>query len=325
MGNIATKSLLRFGWRFPLLRAISSTRAVILVYHEIPPEGDSTFVDRKVFERHIMFLKEHFHLISPNNLGENRSPLKKIRVLLTFDDSFRNHAEVVAPILRRHNVPAIFFVCSRHATPGKYLWFSYLRALEKHFPGNGFYFRGKFIKMSPDHRRLSIQRLSEFLLNSTPHPTAMYQAIDEELPRLEDFLGEKELANCYAGMTAEQAGELAADPLFSLGVHTVDHPFLTKCGREEALRQIRDNKSWLERVCHQQCEMIAYPNGDYNVELLRQCHDLGFTRGYVVTPILNAKPELEVPRIGIYLTSLDILGFKVRWGNFMRALRIKIG
>ncbi len=325
MSNKVKKSLLTVGWQFPLIRALSSSHPVILLYHGTPAEGDGTVVDGKVFERHIAFLKQHFELVSPNNLGKNRKALDRIRVLLTFDDGFRNHAEVVAPILRRHDVAAIFFVCSRHATPGKYLWFNYLRALEKHFRGNGFYFRGEFVKMSPDQRRLSIQGLSEFLLNSTPHPAAMYQAIDEELPRLEDFLSGEELANCYAGMTAEQVGELATDPLFSIGAHTVDHPLLTKCEREEAFRQIQDGKTWIEQVCNQRCDAIAYPSGDYNVELLRQCHDLGFTRGYVVTPILNAKPELELPRIGIYSTSLDILGFKVQWGNFMRAFRIKVG
>src|SRR3989442_674837 len=319
------KSILMVGWRFPLIRAISSRRPVILLYHGIPAQGDGTLVDGAVFEQHIWFLKQHCEFISPDNLGKSRGTLDKIRVLLTFDDGFRNHAEVVAPILRKHHVPALFFVCSRHAAPGKYLWFSYLRALEKHFRDSGFPFRGEFIDMSPGQRQASVQRLSELLLNFTPHPTAMYQAIEDELPRLEDFLDGGNLANCYAGMTAEQVRDLAADPLFSIGVHTVDHPFLPKCEYAEAFRQIRDNKIWIERVCDQQCDTIAYPSGDYSIELLQQCRDLGLARGYAVAPILGADPRLEVPRIGIYATSLDVLGFKVQWGNLMRALRIKAG
>src|SRR5262249_32078643 len=169
-------------------------------------------------------------------------------------------------------------------TPGKYLWFNYLRALENHFRGHGFYFRGAFIDMSLDQRRSSVSRLSELLLNLTPHPHAMYQAIDEELPQLEDFLSTDELSGCYAGMTADQVGALAADPLFSIGAHTADHPFLTKCGREETFRQIQSNKTWIEQVCNQQCNNIAYPSGDYNANSLERCRDLGFTRGYAVIP-----------------------------------------
>ncbi len=325
MSNKVKKSLLTIGWRFPFLRAISCSQPVILLYHGIPSEGGGSFIDGKVFEQHVALLKKHFELVPPDNLGNKRLRLDKIQVILTFDDGFRNHAEVVAPILRKYNAPAIFFVCSRHATPGKYLWFNYLRALEKHFRGNGFYFRGEFINMSPDQRHLNVQRLSEFLLSLTPHPTAMYQAIEEELPRLEDFLGEKELANCYAGMSAEQVGELATDPLFSIGVHTADHPFLSRCEPEEAFRQIQDNRTWIQQLSKRQCKIIAYPSGDYNAETLKQCRELGFTHGYAETPIEGAHPLLELPRIGIYSTSLDILGFKVQWGNLMRALRVKVG
>src|SRR6266516_2608371 len=176
MSNKIKEFMLEFSWRFPFIRAISSGRTVILMYHDIPHEGDGTYIDGKVFERHIKFLKQHFELVSPDYLGKKRKPLDKIRILLTFDDGYRNHAEVVAPILRRHNVPAVFFVCSRHMVRGKYLWFNYLRLLEKHFQGIGFYFRGKFIDMSPGQRQLSVQLLWKLLLGLTPHPTSMYKA-----------------------------------------------------------------------------------------------------------------------------------------------------
>jgi peptidoglycan/xylan/chitin deacetylase (PgdA/CDA1 family) len=324
MSDKIKESVLAAGWRFPFIRAISSRQPVILMYHDIPAEGDGTCIDSKVFEGHIELLKQHFRLISPDEFSKDRKPLGKIHVLLTFDDGFRNHAEVVAPILRRHHVPAVFFVCSRHALRGKYLWFSYLRALEKHFSGSGFYFRGKFIDMSPEQRQINIRRLWEHLLNLTPHPAAMYQAIEEELPRLEDFLDQEELIGRYVGMTAEQVSELARDPLFSIGVHTVDHPFLTKCGREEAFRQIQVNRVWLEEVCNHPCNTIAYPSGDYDNELLDQCQNLGFIRGYAVTRKLNRYPHLEFKRIGLYSTSVNMLGFKVQWGNLARFLQINM-
>jgi peptidoglycan/xylan/chitin deacetylase (PgdA/CDA1 family) len=325
MINNVKKSFITFGWRFPLVRVVSSYRPVILIYHSVPSTGDGTFIDGKVFEQHILFLEQHFEFVSPNHLGKNRRAWDRIQVLLTFDDGFRNHAEVAAPILRRHNVPAIFFVCSRHSLPGKYLWFSYLSALERHFRSNGFYFRGEFIDMSAGQRPISLHQLRRLLLNLTPHPAAMYRAIEEELPRLEEFVSTEELANCYAGMTAEQVGELAADPLFSVGVHTVDHPFLTKCEPEEAYRQIQDNKTWIEQVSDRQCNTIAYPGGGYNAEILERCRNFGFVYGYVEKPILHADPQFEIPRIGLYSTSLDVLGFKAQWGNFMRALRVKVG
>src|SRR5262245_40546475 len=136
--------LLRPGWKLPFLRLFSSRKTVILLYHGIPKRGDVTNIDGTEFERQVLFLKQHFEVVSANRLGETRKGQDRIRVLLTFYDVFRNHAEVVAPILRKHDLPAIFFVSSRHSVPGKYLWFTYLRALERHFFGDGFSFCGEF-------------------------------------------------------------------------------------------------------------------------------------------------------------------------------------
>ena len=168
---------------------------------------------------------------------------------LTFDDGFGNNAEVVAPILRKYRVPALFFVSSRHSTPGKYLWFSYLRALERRYPAERLRFRGTAFDMTPRARSDSIQRLSTILLDLRPHPTAMYSAIETELPPLEEFVAESELQDCYAGMTPEQLAHLAAEPLFSIGAHTADHPFLSRCEAAERQRQIHSNREWLEAVC----------------------------------------------------------------------------
>ena len=167
----------RIGGKLSYLRALSSRTPVILEYHGIPHKGNKEDIVRADFERHIIFLKQLCEIVAPDRLWEKRKAFDRIRVMLTFDDGFRNHAEVVAPLLRRLEVPAMFFVCYRHSMPGKYLWFNYFRALENHFLGNGFQFRGEFINMSPGRRHISVRRLQEYLLSLTPHPYAMYEAI----------------------------------------------------------------------------------------------------------------------------------------------------
>jgi peptidoglycan/xylan/chitin deacetylase (PgdA/CDA1 family) len=321
--TVGLKILLALGWRLPLIRGLSSRQPVTLMYHGVPAGGAGDFINGKIFEQHIRLLKKHFEFVSGGNAVEPRRALDKIRVLLTFDDGLANNAEVVAPILRKHTVPAVFFVCSRHAQKGKYLWFSYLRALESHFKGKGFFFREKFFEMSDGGRRLSIDRLREILLGLRPHPTAMYKAIEEELPQLEDFVSPEQLADCYAGMRAEQVAELAHDPLFSLGVHTVDHPFLTKCDPQEARSQILQNKIWIEQTIKQLCDTIAYPGGDYNSQILEQSLELGLIHGHAHIPNRITNTNQERPRIGVYTRSSEILGFKIQWGNLIRFLRIK--
>ncbi len=321
--NAVVRSLLRVGWRWPFARVLAPRRPVIVLYHGVPAgAGD---LDRAVFEQHVRFLKQNFAFVSPHDAESPRHPHDRIRLLLTFDDGFRNNAEVVAPILRDHQVPALFFVSSRHAAPGRYLWFSHLQALEKSFPGDTLSFRGQTFEMSPAGRRQSIERLQAILLGLRPHPSAMYQALETELPHLEEFVSRREVSDRYAGMTAEQIAELSADPLFSIGAHTIDHPFLTRCESLEALHQIQGNQAWLEAVCGRRCDAIAYPSGDYDADVLDACSKAGFTRGYAVSTRIDSSSPLEQARLGIYSTSTDVLGFKVQWGHLMRDLLIPVG
>jgi peptidoglycan/xylan/chitin deacetylase (PgdA/CDA1 family) len=318
--------VLRVAWQATTkLRLLSPRNAVILEYHAIPKVGHDREIDRNVFEKHLIFLKQHYEIVAPAKLWQCRKGFDKVRVILTLDDGFRNHAEVAAPLLRKHNLPAMFFVPSRHSSPGKYLWFSYLLALERHFQRNGFIYGGKFVDMSGSRRRQSIQRLRESLLGLRPHPAAMYQAIEQELPRLEDFVDDDILINRFAGMTSEQLAELASDSLFTIGAHTVDHPLLTRCTQEEASNQMAINKMWIEQVTQKRCDAIAYPGGDYNEDILKHCRQLKFAYGYGEGMRLSTVPNLEIPRLGIYSGSTEVLGLKIELGLLIRLLRLKIG
>jgi peptidoglycan/xylan/chitin deacetylase (PgdA/CDA1 family) len=318
MKTLARRWAAKIGWRLPLSRLLSERRPVVLTYHGIPAQGLPDEVDARAFERQMLFLKTHFDLVSMDSLAMcGRSLRSRVQVLLTFDDGFRNNAEVVAPILRRNGIPAVFFVCSRHAMPGRYLWFSYLRTLERWFKGKSFRFRGQVFDMSASKRKSSVAVLKSLLLDLRPHPAAMYQAIDEECPRLEDFAPAADLADRFAGMSAEQVEELSADPLFTIGIHTVDHPYLTKCDTDEVGRQIEDNKSWIERFTHKKCDLIAYPVGDYGADVLRHCERLNLRWGFSVENRIAGDARLQLFRVGIYRPSLDELGFKVRWGRML--------
>jgi peptidoglycan/xylan/chitin deacetylase (PgdA/CDA1 family) len=323
MNGVVTGAL-RASWKLPFIGSVTSRRPIVLLYHGTPPRRSGVSMPADAFEQHIQFLTRHFECV-PIGGRRKRRAFDRIQVAVTFDDGFRNNATIAAPILRKYRVPATFFLCSRHAEPNGYLWFAYLEALEENFRGNGFSFRGQFMDMSPGQRPETMARLREWLLELTPHPAAMYSAIESELPQLEDFISSEYLSEHYAGMTVEQIQEVAADPLFTVGVHTADHPFLTKCQPDEAIRQLDTNRRWIERTVATRCDIVAYPSGDYDDDVLTRCHGLGFTGGYALTPRSDTRPELQVPRVGVYSTSLDVLGMKVQWGNVLRALRYPVG
>jgi peptidoglycan/xylan/chitin deacetylase (PgdA/CDA1 family) len=305
------------GW-FPGM----SGSPVGLLYHGTPALDDA-FVDEKAMEKHIAFLTRHFETVHPHEM--NDPPGNKRRILLTFDDGYRNNIRIAAPILRRHRARATFFVCNRHTQPGKYLWFSYLRALERHFVGNGFKYHGELIDMSMTRRVASVQRLRKHLLSLRPHPAAMYLEIENQLPAIGDFVSADDLEMHYSGLSEEEIEELSNDGLFCVQAHTVDHPFLTLCDADEAFSQLWENKTWVQRITRKECSVLAYPSGDYDAGTVDLCRRIGFTQGLAVIPRKLNFPSYEIPRVGIFSKSLAVFAIKARFGHTIRKIGLRVG
>ena len=333
------------------------------MYHAIAPwPGD--YFGPDVFERHVCFLKSRYRFISPGQCCRVRSRAEDIDVLLTFDDGFLNNAVYAAPILKRHQVPAVFFISTRHCNGGRFLWFAYLSAFSRWFPEDELALDGVTYDLGPRERRRSMRKLRDYLLSLRPHPQAMYDKIEHSLPSIESFVPQRTLEDHYAGMTWDHIREIAQDPLFEVGVHTVDHPFLTLCDDAEMERQIRSNREELARVTGKQIRSIAYPSGDYDARVVAKCVDMGIEEPYAVevrrgtvsrlpSPVARDIPGVgrratkdegrgpkaggratmddgrwtnnDIPRIGIYKPSLSILGFKVQWGNLLRRTPLRFG
>ena len=86
----------------------------ILTYHSIDPSGSPISVAPEEFRSHVGWLAAGRVKVVP--LAELLAlPAEQDAVALTFDDGFVNFAEVAAPLLRDHGLPATVFVVSGHA------------------------------------------------------------------------------------------------------------------------------------------------------------------------------------------------------------------
>ena len=93
--------LLSVGYTKQLLGTGVGKRAIC--FHET--EEASVFRDK------MLWLKEHYELVSLDELLLRSSPTKSL-VAVTFDDGYASWHEVAAPILEELHIPATFFVCS---------------------------------------------------------------------------------------------------------------------------------------------------------------------------------------------------------------------
>ena len=86
----------------------------ILTYHSIDPSGSPISVDEAAFRAHVAFLASGAVRVVP--LATITSPAAPHNgVALTFDDGFRNFAQVAWPLLRDRGLPVTVFIVSGQA------------------------------------------------------------------------------------------------------------------------------------------------------------------------------------------------------------------
>lgn len=70
-----------------------------------------------------------------------------------------------------------------------------------------------------------------------------------------------------------------------VGAHTMTHPYLTTVSREQAVKEIRDSKQWIEEITGQECRMFCYPFGAENSEVEALVRSAGFAGARTIEQI----------------------------------------
>ncbi|MBJ6126167.1 polysaccharide deacetylase family protein [Microvirga splendida] len=118
------------GW----LRSIREAQLTVLCYHRVEHPDDNGFqgfkptysATREAFVRQMDYLKAHYNPISLRDLvawlDEDRQ-LPPCPVLITFDDGYRDNAEVAWPIMRDRGLPAAIFLATEYIGAGRpFIW-----------------------------------------------------------------------------------------------------------------------------------------------------------------------------------------------------------
>jgi peptidoglycan/xylan/chitin deacetylase (PgdA/CDA1 family) len=85
----------------------------ILTYHSIDESQSAISISPDAFRRHVAWLASGAVKVVPLDVLMTLPPTDHA-VALTFDDGFTSFAEVAAPLLARHKLPATVFVVTEH-------------------------------------------------------------------------------------------------------------------------------------------------------------------------------------------------------------------
>ena len=135
-------------------------------------------------------------------------------------------------------------------------------------------------------------------------------------------------------MDWQELGELAADPLCTIGAHTVNHKMLMKMADDAAVRAEMDmSRAVLEAALGQRPQHLAYPVGDptsAGPREFRIAAELGFKTAVTTRPGVLFKAHRDhltaLPRISVngefqqqrYLKVLMSGAATAMWNGFRR-------
>jgi len=89
-----------------ILRLQHRPVARFVTFHDIIPEAEGCFTSN------LHFLKKYTSVVSLDDFFSGRLSLKKVNVVITFDDGYKSWVSCAVPVLKELELPATFFVSS---------------------------------------------------------------------------------------------------------------------------------------------------------------------------------------------------------------------
>ena len=238
-------------------------------------------------------------------------------VAITFDDGYRDTLRAAAPVLRRHGAPYTVYVTPGFADRAARMWWVELEEAVR---------RLSHIETEIGGERLSLPA------RDGAEKTAAFFAIYWRLRALPEprllahcaaLAGQADLDLAEPARTLccdwEELAEMAADPLCTIGAHTMTHPRLATLPEAEARAEMNDSRAAIRARLGIEARHLAYPVGDPSSAGRREfdtAKALGFATGVTTRPGMlfpeHGGDLLALPRVSVNggwqrLEVLDIL------------------
>ena len=311
---------------------------IILAYHDLSRKGNFLSwmrVPVDDFERQIRMFKKIGNFIPPDDLN-NHDKLNKNRLnfLLTFDDGYSNCHSLGFPVIKKYDIPALFFISTSNLESGEPFWFdkiiqpiqhNYLDSLDLSFLGLKNY---QFSITGNSARWDDLQVLLEDVKQAAK--VQGDQIIEEVIlflqhtcPKRETFVVKDE---CHP-LNSQQIVEMHRSGLCHFGSHSHQHTILTTLSDDELNMELTKSREILEKIIGEKINFISYPNGDADERVKQACRNTGYKCGYTTNKeVAGYYPdEMYIPRvlIGGFDSVAVILWKVVKRLMLLRASAIK--
>lgn len=252
-----------------LLNQIGSTPILLPYHHTVSNEylphikGMYGYKNCIQFEKDLDWLLKYRTPISPEEIGKNLTegrPLPANTFLLTFDDGLREVYDIVAPLLQKKGVPAIFFINPSFLDNKELFYRCKLSLLLEKIknPQNSGLMRS--ISEHLNFPTTSFTALRERILQI--HYPDRHQA--DELGRIAEIDFDSFLANQRPFLTREQVRALHQKG-FTIGGHSMDHPHYKFLNETDQLLQTRSSLMEVNELAPSKQKYFSFPHQDHTI------------------------------------------------------------
>jgi peptidoglycan/xylan/chitin deacetylase (PgdA/CDA1 family) len=318
---------LYFSGAHRLLRPLFAGVGTIFMLHHVRPASDAEFQPNRHLEITPDFLRatlEHVRTLDVDivTLDEMHQRMRvrdfaRRFACFTFDDGYRDNRDFALPVMREYDAPFTVYVASDFASGSGRLWWLALERLIAQADYLDAPIGGTNTRL--DCRDAAAKREAYAVmhdwLRSLPSDVEINRIVSDLCHRhgIDDSGISRELC-----MPWTELKEFAADPLVTIGAHTLSHCNLARCSSEAAEREIAASRANIEAKLNRPAMHFAYPYGDKGAATSR---DFAIARRLGFKTAVTTRPGMLFAESAAHMTALPRLSLN---GNYQDERLLKV-
>jgi peptidoglycan/xylan/chitin deacetylase (PgdA/CDA1 family) len=274
------------------------------LFHRVSDERDVLWPPMKpvLFEKIIRLLTKYYHIVPLEEWlqEENKRPAKKKLASILFDDGYKDNIEYAAPILKKYNCPASFYIVTDCINKNIPTW-TYL--LDYALQQTGIPAISPDISQMPEEFK-KISLTDKVLLRKVKPwmkklPNAQrVQVLNNILRQCDDVpVPHNKMMSWEDIRHLQQAG-------FCIGSHSHTHPMLAALEDEKEIKEeLGLSASIIQQQLGKAPLTISYPIGSFDERVTRLAVETGYHFGLAVEQDFFQSGQhsiMAIPRVELY-------------------------
>jgi peptidoglycan/xylan/chitin deacetylase (PgdA/CDA1 family) len=293
-------------WLAPLLGGVG---AILTLHHVRPPRRDA-FQPNRLLEVTPAFLEDvlcelrrgRVDIVTLDEMHRRliERDFRRRFMCLTLDDGYRDNLRCALPVLQKYDAPFTLYIPTSFPDRRGELWWLTLEAVIARQSRIALVMNGQDCRYDCDSTEAKYELYEHIYwwLRSLDSEDALRAAVRDLATRY----GIDDAAFCNdLCMSWSEIGEMAADPLATIGAHTVNHVMLKKASDEAVRSEMRESAAVIETALGKRPAHFSYPVGDRTSAGPREfaiAAELGFKTA------VTTRPGVLFPEHAAHLTAL---------------------